>query len=207
MRRDALRNPPSAVRSLPVRLFPLRALGRMFKWWTRRKARQADAHAREESEARYSSLVATMQQVVFQADREGRFTFLNPAWTRIMGYSVEESLGQLHFSYVHPEDRARHRALVRRAASGSGIANYEIRCIARDGAEKWLEAHVHVSVDDDREITGCSGTLTDITKRHQAAEALCASEARYAEQSAVLRPRWSTWARAIRWWRPTAAVP
>ncbi len=172
MRRDALRNPAKAVRSLPVRLFPLRALRRMFMWLAGRKARQAAAKAHEENLARYSSLVATMQQVVFQVDGEGRFTFLNPAWTRIMGYSVEETLGQPHFSYVHPDDRTRHRTLVQRAAEGGGIGNYEIRCIAKDGGVRWLEGSVHVIVDDEKRIIGCSGTLADVTDRHAAAEAL-----------------------------------
>jgi PAS domain S-box-containing protein len=151
------------------------------------KAQQAAADAIRESEARYSNLVATLQQVVFQIDREGRFTFLNPAWTRIMGYSVEETLGQPHFTYVHPEDRARHHNLMQRAAEGGAIANYEIRCIAQNGEEKWLEGHVSLSRDVNGDIAGCSGTLTDVTGRHRAAEALRASEARYAEQSALLK--------------------
>ena len=152
----------------------------------RELASRASAVAARESEARYSSLVSTMQQVVFDIDQRGAFTFLNPAWTRVMGYAVDETLGRRHADFVHPDDRARHRRVVQRAAEGSGSAVYEIRCLARDGSEKWLEAHVQVATDADRTITGCTGTLTDVTLRHQAAEALCASEARYAEQSARL---------------------
>ncbi|MDQ4134723.1 MAG: ATP-binding protein, partial [Pseudomonadota bacterium] len=140
-----------------------------------------------ESEALYGSLVASMQQVVFQIDGDGTFTFLNPAWTKVMGYALDETLGRKHHDFLHPGDRARHRSLVMRAAQGDGSAVYEIRCIAKDGSEKWLEAHVQVATDEHRRITGCSGTLTDVTQRHRAAEALCGSEARYAEQSAVLK--------------------
>jgi PAS domain S-box-containing protein len=160
-----------------------------------------------ESEARYSSLVATMQQVVFQTDEEGRFTFLNPAWTRITGYSVEESLGQTHFDYVHPDDHARHRNLLQQAAEGDGTANFELRCVARSGEEKWLEAHVRLALDTDRSIVGCSGTLTDVTERHQAAEALRASEARYAEQSAVLKATLENISQGIMMVAPDGSVP
>jgi two-component system, sensor histidine kinase and response regulator len=152
----------------------------------RELALRASAVATLQSEPRYSSLVSTMQQVVFDIDQRGAFTFLNPAWTRIMGYAVDEALGRRHADFVHPADRARHRRVLQRAAEGSGSAVYEIRCIAKDGSEKWLEAHVQVATDADRTITGCTGTLTDVTRRHQAAESLCASEARYAEQSARL---------------------
>ncbi len=170
-----------------MRFAALRRVGGAVAAWAMcRLGRQAPA-ATPENEAFYSSLVATMQQVVFQIDQEGRFTFLNPAWTKIMGYPVEETLGRGHLAYVHPQDRARHRALIQRAAEGGGFGVYEIRCIACEGGEKWLEAHVRVAADADGTITGSSGTLTDVTERHRAAEALCSSEARYAEQSAVLK--------------------
>src|SRR5215203_2556853 len=42
--------------------------------WAKRRLRRQAAAATLENEAFYSSLVATMQQVVFQIDREGRFT-------------------------------------------------------------------------------------------------------------------------------------
>jgi PAS domain S-box-containing protein len=165
------------------------------------------ADAIRQSEARYSSLVAALQQVVFQIDEKGCFTFLNDAWTNIMGYSIEETLGQPHFTYMHPEDRARHRNLVQRAAEGSGVANYEIRCIAKNGEEKWLEGLVRVSLNGDGSIAGCSGTLTDVTERHRAAEALCASEARYAEQSALLKATLENMNQGIMMVAPDGSVP
>src|SRR4051794_26843489 len=129
MRTVALRRVLSAFSSLAMR--SSRVLGRMFAARAGKARQKADSEGIRESEARYSGLVTTMQQVVFQTDHEGRFTFLNPAWTRIMGYAVGKSLAELHFSYVHPDDRGRHRALVLKAAEGTGLANYEIRCIAK----------------------------------------------------------------------------
>ena len=165
------------------------------------------ADAIRQSEARYSSLVAALQQVVFQIDEKGCFTFLNDAWTKIMGYSIEETLGQPHFTYLHPDDWARHRSLVQRAAEGSGVANYEIRCIAKNGEEKWLEGLVRLSLNSDGSIGGCSGTLTDVTERHRAAEALCASEARYAEQSALLKATLENMNQGIMMVAPDGSVP
>ena len=165
------------------------------------------ADAIRQSEARYGNLVAALQQVVFQIDEKGCFTFLNDAWAKIMGYSIEESLGQPHFIYLHPEDRARHRTLVQRAAEGSGVANYEIRCIAKNGEEKWLEGLIRLSLNRDGSIAGCSGTLTDVTDRHRAAEALCASEARYAEQSALLKATLENMNQGIMMVAPDGSVP
>jgi PAS domain S-box-containing protein len=168
---------------------------------------RAAAEAIRESDGRYSHLVAALQQVVFQIDEKGCFTFLNPAWTKIMGYSVEETLGQPHFSYIHPEDRPRHRTLIERAAGANGVANYEVRCLAKSGEEKWLEGHVRLSLDAEGKIIGCSGTLTDVTERHRAAEALCASEAKYAEQSAVLKATLEHMSQGIMMVAPDGSVP
>jgi len=79
-----------------MRFAALRRVAGAVASWAKRCLRRQAAAANLENEAFYSSLVATMQQVVFQIDREGRFTFLNPAWTKIMGYPVEETLGREH---------------------------------------------------------------------------------------------------------------
>ena len=55
--------------------------------------------------SRLSHIVNSIQEVVFQTDMNGCWTFLNKAWERITGYSVEESLGTSFTSMVFPEDK------------------------------------------------------------------------------------------------------
>ena len=57
------------------------------------------------TEDRYRWMVETVSEVIFEADPEGRWTYLNPAWTRLLGYPVEVCLGQPFLDYVHPDDR------------------------------------------------------------------------------------------------------
>ena len=57
------------------------------------------------SREQYRSLVDNLREVIFQMDAGGRWTFLNPAWTEITGFPVEESIGNSFLDYVHPEDR------------------------------------------------------------------------------------------------------
>ena len=56
------------------------------------------------SEARYRLVVNNIKEVIFQTDAQGLWTFLNPAWTEVTGFSVEESLGAL-FLDVQGDDR------------------------------------------------------------------------------------------------------
>lgn len=46
--------------------------------------------ALSESERRYRELVNNLKEVVFQTDAGGLWTFLNPAWFEVTGFSVEE---------------------------------------------------------------------------------------------------------------------
>ncbi|MBL7492434.1 PAS domain-containing protein, partial [Frankia sp. AgW1.1] len=45
-----------------------------------------------------------MAEVVFRTDAEGRWTYLNPAWTRLTGFDIDASLGNRFIDYVHPEE-------------------------------------------------------------------------------------------------------
>jgi PAS domain S-box-containing protein len=190
-----------------ARVIPVRVLDRTLEAMSEIVAQHASAEAVRQSEARYSGLVGNLQQVVFQVDEKGRFTFLNPAWQRIMGYAVEETVGRAHLFYVHADDRRRHRANIERAAEAGGCTTYELRCVAKDGSIKWLECSVTVAVDAGQKIVGLSGTLADVTDRHQAAEALCASEARYAENAAVLKATLENISQGIMMIAPDGTVP
>src|SRR5262249_59845553 len=55
--------------------------------------RKRSAQALDASEIKYRSVVENIKEVIFQTDREGRWTFLNPAWTEITGFKIRSSLG------------------------------------------------------------------------------------------------------------------
>ncbi len=122
-----------------------------------------------ESEARYRSVVDNIREVVFQADTEGRWTFLNPAWEEITGYSVHESLGKPFHGFVHPADRPgsdrEYQALMR---GDKLISRSELRYLTRQGDFRWIEVNLRVTVDDERRIVGCAGTMRDITEQREA---------------------------------------
>ncbi len=58
-----------------------------------------------ESELRYRGVVDHVREVVFQTDAAGRWTFLNPAWSELTGFSAAESIGEPFAAFVHPDDR------------------------------------------------------------------------------------------------------
>ncbi|WP_139556886.1 ATP-binding protein [Methylotetracoccus oryzae] len=130
--------------------------------------RRLSAAALEASEIRYRLLVGSLREVVFQTDAAGRLTFLNPAWTRITGQAVDESLGKTIVSFLHPDDRARFRRSLADVVDGDGSASFLDECRLRMHPQRygWVEFSAHASID----LSGVSGTLNDITERRKAAQ-------------------------------------
>jgi PAS domain S-box-containing protein len=123
-------------------------------------------HALAESQALYRTVVESVGEVIFRIDRDGHWTFLNPAWEAITGWPVEATLGRPCLDYVHPGDRDWTATAFARLMRGEiEECHYEIRPARQDGGERWVEIRGRVLRDENGRIDGVSGTLTNITER------------------------------------------
>jgi diguanylate cyclase (GGDEF)-like protein/PAS domain S-box-containing protein len=135
--------------------------------------------ALEISEARFRAVLQSVQEVILSTDAEGRLTFLNPAWTAITGFSVDESLGQPLFLYLHAPDDVEVREQFRRLVDNRTAAfSHEGRWRTQSGAERLLEMHMQWSAGVDG-VEGATGVLADVTDRRNAEAALRRSEQYY----------------------------
>ncbi len=129
--------------------------------------------ALRESEMRYRSVVDNVKEVIFQTDASGAWTFLNPAWTEITGFGMDESLGECFLDFVHPDDRVvnaeRFAPLIAREKD---YCRHQIRYLTKDGGFRWVEVFARLTIAEDDRIVGTSGTLTDVTERRLTADAL-----------------------------------
>ncbi|MFT3780413.1 MAG: PAS domain S-box protein [Nibricoccus sp.] len=125
------------------------------------------------SEERFRSVVTNLKEVVFQTDAAGLWTFLNPAWTEITGFSVEQSLGTLFLDYVHPDDRERNNRLFGPLIERKkDYCRHEVRYLTKDGGYRWVEVFARLVLDAKDQIIGTAGTLNDITARKNSEETL-----------------------------------
>jgi PAS domain S-box-containing protein len=125
--------------------------------------------ALESSQVRYRSVVENIKEVIFQTDAQGRWTFLNPAWTDVTGFAVKETLGTLFADYIHPEDRERHREVLEQIIQWKrSFCRDETRYLAKDGSFRWIEVYAQPTLGSDGVSLGASGTLSDITERKRA---------------------------------------
>lgn len=111
---------------------------------------------------RLEEVVRSISEVLVQLDREGHFTYLNPAWERITGYPVSASLGQsVTGFFASLESRGKLAELLSSDAPGM---EETVKMITADGAEKWLGISLSPYYAAGQHI-GFIGTLSDVTAR------------------------------------------
>ncbi|MFU8795691.1 MAG: PAS domain S-box protein [Dehalococcoidia bacterium] len=140
--------------------------------------RKADEVLRE-SEERFRDLAELLPQTVFEADDEGRFTFINRQGQRNLGYSDEDVARGINvLQTVSPEDHARAAELIGRLRAGEKLGPSEHISIRKDGSRFPVVVYGTAILEDGR-YAGMRGIVVDITDRKQTEEALRLSEERY----------------------------
>jgi len=133
--------------------------------------------ALRESEERYRMLVENISDVIFSIDKLGFFTYISPVIERVSGYRPEEVVGRNLSFFMDPEDL---RDLVSRLTfdENGWHPPIEFRVRDRDGGYRFVRSSGRLirRSDGGEEVTG---SMTDLTDRRLAEEALRESEERY----------------------------
>ncbi len=126
----------------------------------------------ERNLARDRERIWTLSPVVkIVASMGGEISAVNPSWTRLLGWSAEETVGRNVQEFVAPEERQQSRAAMRDLASGVDILETRRVFVTRDGERRRIE---WTTVPE-------GGTFysfgRDVTAEAEAAEALASTEA------------------------------
>jgi len=124
------------------------------------------------SEALYRDLVETSQDLIWQCDSEGCFTYLNPAWEEIFGYKISEMLGKKFSDFQTPEFAARDQKEFTLLMEGKTVRGYETIYIGKDGREIHLVINAKSMQGENGKSNGTQGTAYDITDLKQAEQAV-----------------------------------
>jgi len=107
------------------------------------------------------------------ANNVGEFVRLNPQWTTVLGYPLEELEGRKFMEFVHPEDAEKTREIVSRLGNQEEVLNFENRYLCRDGSYRWIEWR-------SKPIGGLIyAAARDVTVRKQTEEALRSSREQF----------------------------
>lgn len=91
------------------------------------------------TESEIETFFSISLDLICVANLDGYFTKLNPAWSHVLGYSLEELLGKPYMEFVHPEDRESTREVLGEIAKGQDLRGFTNRYRTKDGEYRWLE--------------------------------------------------------------------
>lgn len=126
------------------------------------RVREAQEQVRK-SEALYHSLVDTMPQCIFRKDMDGRYTFANKQFCRMVGKSLDELLGKTIFDIL-PETLAAVRKDNDAKVMASSTVLESVEENSFPGHENEFIHVLKIPICDAKgEVTGLQGMFWDIT--------------------------------------------
>ncbi len=131
--------------------------------------RQAEESLRQ-SEQRYRELFESAPDGIFMATQDGRYTDVNAAGCRLLGYAREELVGRSITEFVSPDAHPRQSTLARHILEGGAeVSEWELR--RKDGT--FVPVELSSNALPDRHLRGFA---RDISERRRASEALRRNE-------------------------------
>ncbi len=133
--------------------------------------RRRSEKALAKSEEGYRLLADNTLDVIWTADMQGKFTYINPACENLTGWKPEEVVGSCIDHYFAPETLQLFRSQIGKALKGTTSINFgnaEIAVLDRNGIAVPVEVTGKILRDDRGKPIGLQGTTRDIRERRQA---------------------------------------
>jgi len=144
----------------------------------RLEARAAEQALRV-SEQRFRALTEHSADGIGVVGANGRLSYLSPAIHAVLGYTPEALLGRDPFDFVHPDDLALVRAILREALAAPGQPLETLYRLRHAGGD-WRTIRTRVTnLLAEPSVAGLVFNYRDITDQQADEQAVRASEARY----------------------------
>lgn len=133
----------------------------------------------EEERERFFSLSVDLMCV---AGMDGYFKRVNPAFTRILGFTEAEMTSCPLFEFVHPDDIAATRSELVTLGTGVATVHFENRYRCKDGSWKWLAWNTQPYTEE----RVLYGVARDVTEKKESELAILSLNEELTQQAARL---------------------
>lgn len=141
------------------------------------RSQQAEV-SRQRSEEKFRSIVETANEGIWAIDVNGNTNFVNSKMAQMLGYTVDEMLGQSLFAFMDKAGVAIASEKLKYQEQGV-IEKHEFKLCCKDGSHLWTLLSANPIVDVMGNYIGALAMVTDISDRKQVEEALRESEERW----------------------------
>jgi PAS domain S-box-containing protein len=166
-----LDNDQGSVMAVDSGVADIDALVEALNWASLRLRDQQQELSR--SAAHFRSVVEGLSELVFETDPDLRWTYLNPAWTDITQYAVEEGLGRSVLDFTLEDEKPRIASTFKPLFKGEVESlRDQFRYLAKDGSVRTLEVFARARRDESGTFLGYTGSVNDVTTRMLAERAI-----------------------------------
>jgi PAS domain S-box-containing protein len=147
--------------------FPVKMIGTHRNITAHKKAEEK----LKESENKYRDLAELLPQAIFEADLDGKLTFVNKIGVEMFNYPLDDRTAKNVFNMIAPQDRDIVTKRVVEIMGGKHVLGNELMAIRKDGTQFPVIIYASPILREDR-VVGMRGTLIDITERKRMEEEL-----------------------------------
>ena len=119
----------------------------------------------KESEERFRSLSENAPDIIYTLNAEGNFTYVSPAWEKILGHGRQEVLNRKFLQFVPQKDFGRYIETFKSIKDHKVIVtNFEGTLLHKNRVEKFFNINGTPMVDNSGKVTGIMGIMKDVSE-------------------------------------------
>jgi formate hydrogenlyase transcriptional activator len=135
----------------------------------------------QNSEQLFRTVANSAPVLIWMSGKDKLCTFFNDSWLAFTGRRMDEELGQIRSSAVHPDDLNHCLAVCSPAFDARVEFEVEYRLRRFDGEYRWIFEHGVPMFESDGTLRGYVGSCIDITERKESEKALIEANERLVE--------------------------
>ncbi|UCF83595.1 MAG: PAS domain S-box protein [Desulfobacteraceae bacterium] len=129
--------------------------------------KRAEEDARE-SEQRFRYLSENSPEIIYTLGYDGAFTYVNPAWEKVLGHKVANVIGKYFIDFATEEDAKKYVRLFKRIRDKKEtLTDVTGTLIHKDGSARLFNLSGGTNLDSEGKVTGMVGLLKDITEQQR----------------------------------------